>query len=50
MIWCAEWIEAGVTGLQVAQADALALLDRNAAGDPGPTVALPIRCVTVSLR
>lgn len=32
----AAWIKAGVTGLQLAEAYALALLDRQATGDPGP--------------
>lgn len=32
----AAWIEAGVTGLQIAEAYALAVLDRDATDDPGP--------------
>ena len=32
----AAWIKAGVTGLQIAEAYALALLDRDATGDAGP--------------
>lgn len=32
----AAWIEAGATGLQLAEAYDLAVLDRDATGDPGP--------------